>query len=91
MLGEFLDRFITPIIGAIVAAFVLLIRKVLVNEEAIKLLQQEAAGRERRRQEEADSVEKRRLEERDALRELSREIKADLKDMRQEIKELYKH
>lgn len=91
VLTEFLDKFIAPVIASVVGAFVLLIRKVLVNEAAINLLQQEAIAREQRRQEESDAMEKRRTEEKEALRELSREIKADLKDMRNEIKELYKH
>lgn len=72
---DWLDKFIMPIVAAIVSAFVLLIRKVLVNEEAIKLLQQDAEARETRRQEE---------------REVFKELKADLKDIRQELKDLYR-
>jgi len=73
---EFVDKFITPVIVAIVSAFVMLIRKVLVNEEAIKLLQQEAKDRESRRVEE---------------RELLKEMKVELKDMRQELKDIYRY
>ena len=73
---EFVDKFITPVIVAIVSAFVMLIRKVLVNEAAIQLLQQDAKERESRRVEE---------------RELLKELKVDLKDIRQELKDIYRY
>ena len=75
MINDVIDKFIIPVVAAIVSAFVLLIRKVLVNEEAIKLLQQEAKAREDRR-----------LEEREILREL----KAELKEVRQGLQEMYR-
>ncbi len=75
MFVEWLDKLIAAVIASVVAAFVLLIRKVLVNEEAIKLLQQDAEARETRRQEE---------------REIFKELKDDLKDIRQELKDLYR-
>ncbi len=85
-----LNNFIYVVMGAIVGAFVLLVRKILTNEKKIELLEAEIKQRNESREKYDANLSRELAENREDINEQLSEIRHDIKNLLAGSRLLYK-
>lgn len=85
-----LNNFIYVVMGAIVGAFVLLVRKILTNEKKIELLEVEIKQRNESREKYDANLSRELAENREDINEQLSEIRHDIKNLLAGSRLLYK-